>query len=202
MKIINQELAEDFKLGNLVRLELGSGGMVRDGFYGVDIKPLPGVSLVADLNFPLEMIPSNSVSEIVSHHCFEHVKNIIALMEEIHRIVIPGGLIRITVPHFSNPYYYSDPTHCTFFGLYTFYYFSNLEDQPAKRKVPFFYTNIRFHVIDIKISLMTRSLFLRLRWPLLGKLVNSKLKWMEWYEKRLCWRVPAEQISYCLKVIK
>lgn len=202
MKIINEKLGSDFMSGNPVRLELGSGGMAREGFYGVDIKPLPGVSIVADLNLPMEMIPSNSVSEIASHHCLEHVENIIGLMEEIHRIMMPGGLIRITVPHFSNPYYYSDPTHRTFFGLYTFYYFSNLADQPARRKVPFFYTDIRFRVTEIKISLMSRSLFQRLRWPFLGKFVNSELKWMEWYERRLCWQVPAEQISYCLKVIK
>jgi hypothetical protein len=33
-----------------------------------------------------------------------------------------GELIEIIVPHFSNPHYYSDPTHVRFFGLYTMSY--------------------------------------------------------------------------------
>jgi len=202
MKILNDTLINDLKCGHLVRFEFGSGGMSRDGFYGLDILPIEGVSVVADLNAPLDLIPSNSVCEINSHHCFEHVSNIIGLMEEIHRIVIPGGLIKITVPHFSNPYFYSDPTHRTFFGLYTMNYFSNVDDQLMTRKVPSFYTSVRFRVIDIKFSLMKRSFLSRLRWPLLGKLINSKVKWMEWYEKKLCWQVPAEQITYHLEVLK
>lgn len=202
MEILSEALIQDFKSGNPVRLELGSGGVYREGFYGLDLLPLQGVDIVADLNSHLNLIPSNSVSEIVSHHCLEHVSNIMGLMEEIHRIVKPGGWIKITVPHFSNPYYYSDPTHRTFFGLYTMYYFASLEYQTLNRKVPSFYSKNRFQVLDIKISLMKRSIFARLRWPLLGRFINSNSKWMEWYEKNLCWKVPAEQITYCIAVIK
>ena len=41
------------------------------------------------------------------------------------RVVVPGGQIEIRVPHFSDPWFYSDPTHLDPFGLYTFcYYFA------------------------------------------------------------------------------
>src|SRR6185312_2948084 len=39
-------------------------------------------------------------------------------------VLEPGGEFRAVVPHFSNLHFYSDPTHRTFFGLYTFSYLS------------------------------------------------------------------------------
>jgi hypothetical protein len=45
------------------------------------------------------------------------------LIEELGRVMAPGAALTIIVPHFSNPFYYSDPTHRTPFGLYTMAYF-------------------------------------------------------------------------------
>ena len=48
-------------------------------------------------------------------------------MREITRVLKKNGKANIFVPHFSNPYYYSDYTHKRFLGLYTFYYFVETE---------------------------------------------------------------------------
>lgn len=202
MKFLSQQAADDVQSGRTLRLELGSGGFVRDGFYGVDAMDLPGVAIQADLNCPLSLLPDESVDELVSHHCFEHVSNFLGLMRELHRVMRPGARMTVVVPHFSNPYYYSDPTHLRFFGLYSMYYFVSEEKQPGARKVPSFYTDFRFLVDSIEIRLMPRSIFSRIRWPFLGSLINRGLAWADWYERRLCWTIPANTIEYVLVPVK
>ena len=119
MRIINPSVLEDIKDNRPLLLDLGCGTLAREGFYGVDILEMDGVDILADLNKSLEGLPDNSVIEVYSCHAFEHIGNFPGLMTELHQIVRPEGRIEITVPHFSNGYGYSDPTHVRFFGLYS-----------------------------------------------------------------------------------
>lgn len=84
---------------------------------------LPGVDIQADLNEPLDLLPDGSVEAVHCRHLLEHIDRLLHLLDELHRVVRPGGEIDIRVPHFSNPYGYSDPTHVRFFGLYSFFTF-------------------------------------------------------------------------------
>lgn len=202
MKIISDQVKRDLAASKPLRLELGSGGYVRQGYYGVDQLELPGVAIQADLNKPLDLLPDNSVGEVVSSHCFEHISQFVQLMEELHRVVRPGGIISATVPHFSNPYYYSDPTHQRFFGLYSIYYFSSPDDQPGDRKVPSFYSESRFRVLHVTIDLHPRSIWNKFRWPFLARYLNSSFSRADWYERRLCWRIPANEITYVFTPVK
>ena len=86
MKFLSIEAAEDVKHARPLRLEHGSGGFIREGYYGVDALEMPVVAIQADLNLPLSLLPDDSVGEIVSHHCFEHVANYLGLMRELHRV--------------------------------------------------------------------------------------------------------------------
>jgi predicted SAM-dependent methyltransferase len=52
----------------------------------------------------------------------EHV-NYIPLLKECHRIVLPGGRVRIEVPHFTSSNNYVDPTHRNMFSIKTFNFF-------------------------------------------------------------------------------
>src|SRR5687768_13241645 len=108
---------------NRVVIELGCGPLKRDSdSIGIDMLAIPGVDIVHDLEKGLSFIPDNSVDEISSSHVLEHITSFENLMREIHRILKKEGIHKVTVPHFSNPYYYSDYTHKRFFGLYTFDY--------------------------------------------------------------------------------
>src|SRR5687768_224522 len=102
--------------GGKVVLELGCGDLKKDPSYlGVDIFPLPGVDFVHNMETGLSFIPDNTVDEITSSHFLEHIVNFELLMKEIHRVLKKDGLHKVTVPHFSNPFYYSDFTHKRFF---------------------------------------------------------------------------------------
>ncbi len=201
MRIINPKITKDLERGEAISLNLGCGQRSVPGFYGLDSLALPGVDIIADLNEPLKELPDNSVAEVYSRHTLEHVQNFVSLLGELHRIVQPGGKIRITVPHFSNPYGYSDPTHVRYFGLYTFFYFADESDQP-RRKVPTFYSTYRFKIENITIKLLKASAFSKLIFSGLEWVLNCGFPRLDWYERHLCWSIPAEAISYTLHVKK
>jgi SAM-dependent methyltransferase len=201
MSILNQSLAADLAAGRPVKLNLGSGGTTKPGFYGVDHLALPGVDARADLNRPLDWLPDGSVDEVYSRHVFEHIPDVLGLMRELHRCVRTDARLTIIVPHFSNPYFYSDLTHSHPFGLYSFFYFCDPANQP-KRKVPSFYVDFRFRVERIEIRFYKRSLLDKLVVPWLAKLVNSSVRTQDWYERRLCRLWHASELEFVLRPVK
>jgi hypothetical protein len=198
MKILNSGVMEDIRAGKELRLNLGSGQRLITGFYNVDHLALPGTDIQADLNEPLSELPDNSVAEIYSRHTLEHISRFLELMVELHRVTKPGGRIEIIVPHFSNPYHYSDPTHVRFFGLYTFFYFCDEEDQP-RRKVPSFYLRERFQVESVRCKLLRESIWDKVFGLVLQPLINRNLRWLDRYERRFCRWMPANDIRYILR---
>ena len=65
-------------------------------------------------------------------------------MDLLARVIRPGGLLSVVVPHFSNPYFYSDYSHRGFFGLYSFSYL--VSDNIHRRKVPTYGREISFEL--------------------------------------------------------
>jgi hypothetical protein len=202
MNIVNEQVRRDLQEGKLLKLELGAGGKTsREGYYAVDLVPLAGVDIVANLNHPFDELPDNSVQEIYTRHTLEHVENLIGLLREIHRVTKPGGEITIIVPHFSNVYAFSDPTHVRFFGLYTMNYFMASEDQPG-RKVPAFYTELRFKQKSVRIEFYQMTFVDRLVGGLFTRLFNRRISLQEFYERRLSSLYHAWQIRYILSPVK
>ncbi len=201
MRIVNPQVLADLAAGRPLRLDLGAGLSKKADHYGVDHLELPGVDIVADLNEPLSGLPDDSVQSIHSRHTLEHVENFLPLMAELHRTCRPGAEIEIIVPHFSNPYFYSDPTHVRSFGLYTMSYLMDEARQPG-RKVPAFYTKTRFSLIGVRFDFYRTSLLDRIVVPFLRGLVNLSFTTQEMYERRWVWLWPAWQIRYRLRVEK
>ena len=203
MRIVNTQVRADLRSGKKLRLNLGAGGADSQGRYSVDHLELPGVDIIADLNCPLDQLPDDCVSELVTSHTLEHIANFMALMQEIHRIVVTDGRIEVVVPHFSSALGHSDPTHVRFFGLYTMYYFVDEKDQPITRKVPPFYTSIRFRIEHLEIHFYDWGTFLR-RW--IGNWMTrfwNKSQWRRhFYESHLAYIYPADEMHYLLSPIK
>ena len=98
-------------------IDLGCGRKKKEGRIAIDKVDLPHVDIVADIEEGLPFLPNNSVNEIHCKSVLEHIDNFEYLMREILRVLKQDGKAHIFVPHFSNPYYYSDYTHKRHFGL-------------------------------------------------------------------------------------
>ncbi len=192
--VLRIDLDEVLARGEPVVLELGCGRKAIPGRITVDRVDLPQVDVVADLEEGLSFLPDRCVDEIHSRSVLEHIVNFEPLLREMLRVLKTTGTIHIYVPHFSNPYYYSDYTHKRFFGLYSFYYFVDPEHQ-LRRKVPTFYTDIRIRVMSLRLVFRSPFRIRRHIKKLFGTLFNAHPWFQEWYEETLCYLVPCDGIE-------
>lgn len=104
----------------MIAIELGCKGR-KEGRITVDRAD-------ADVNVDLEeaSLPfdDNSVDDINACAVLEHIVNLIPLMEELHRILKPGGVLTAMVPMWNHPGAWQDPTHVRAFTPLTFKYFT------------------------------------------------------------------------------
>ncbi len=192
--LIKIDLQKIINNNESVIVELGCGPKKRNGTIGIDVVDLPNVDIVADIEYGLGFLPDNSVDEIHCRSVLEHIENFESLMREIVRVLKKQGRAFVFVPHFSNPYYYSDYTHKRFFGLYTFYYFVNTEQQP-RRKVPNHYTDIRINIISQRILFSSPFWLNHKIKKLLGFIFNSNRVLQEYYEENLCYLFPCRGLE-------
>jgi len=183
------DLATRLKCGQPVVVELGCGPNKVQGRIGIDRIDMPGVDIVADITEGLGFLPDASVDQIYSESFFEHVPDLERLVAEIVRVLKPDGFNWLFVPHFSNPMYYSDYTHKSFFGYYTLHYFS--ADQSALiRKVPTFYSDTRIRIISQRMIFYSSFRGVRLLKKAFQKVVNLNTWTQEFYEENLCTLIP------------
>ena len=84
-----------------MKLHIGCGEKFIPGFIHIDIRKFPHIDYVAQAN-NLYMFEDNSVDLIYSCHVLEHFKRTqtISVLQEWHRLLIKGGVLRIAVPDF------------------------------------------------------------------------------------------------------
>lgn len=97
--------------------------------------------------------PDNSIESIVSHHALEHIgEGFMPLVDDIYRVLKPGGIFQAITPLFPSTSAVSDADHCRFFMEDTWEAFCGTPgDTPqncwlASFSVP--YTRARFKLID------------------------------------------------------
>jgi hypothetical protein len=96
-----------------MKLNLGCGGQILDGWVNVDKFGTP------DQMFDLETFPwpwaDSSVEEILLSHVLEHLgqtpQTFIAIMRELYRVCRDGATLSIRVPHPRHDNFLTDPTH-------------------------------------------------------------------------------------------
>jgi len=117
-------------------LDVGCGAMKWGPLWtGMDVRALPGVDIVHDLErFPWPL-PSNSVSTARMSHVLEHIKPwlTIQLFDELWRVLKPEAIIHIACPYGVSSRFVQDPTHCNPVSEVTFYYF---DPQPPGWPIP------------------------------------------------------------------
>ena len=108
----------------------------------------------------------------------------------------PGGLLHAVVPHFSNPYDYSDYTHRQAFGLYSFSYLA--DETMFRRRVPRYQVEYGLELVDVRLRFKAAPPFY-VRYALrraLGAVVNSTRWTQEWYEAGWTGWFPCYEIDF------
>lgn len=169
--------------------DLGCGQNKLAGAVGIDYAG----NSVADIHHDLDVYPypveGSRFDVILLRNVVEHVRNVVGLMEEVHRIGKPGADVVITTPHFSSLYSYQDPTHIRHLAFDSMDYFT--EDTSHSN----FYSNCRFRVVakaldfggSFPFSLIARAL---------AAISMSK------YEKHFAFIFPANSVWFHLQVLK
>ena len=83
-----------------LRLHIGCGEERLAGWLNVDIQPLPGVDLVADVTRGLDL-PDGVAAAIFAEHFLEHLSldHAVAFLREAHRLLAPGRSVRLSTPN-------------------------------------------------------------------------------------------------------
>jgi SAM-dependent methyltransferase len=129
-----------------VVINLGCGKARIPGSVGVD---RVGIENYVDVVHDLDLVPypfeSNSVDEVHFYHVLEHLHEPIRKLEEIFRILKPGGILHMRVPHFSSMGAFTDLTHFRPFGYFSF-------DCLEKNHYHHFYTTVDFKILKKEIK--------------------------------------------------
>ncbi|MET0626299.1 MAG: methyltransferase domain-containing protein [Pyrinomonadaceae bacterium] len=168
-------------------LNLGCGRKPVAGAFNVDAAQGVGADLVCDLNVRPWPFPSDHFREVLAYDVVEHLDELVAVFEEIHRVCRDGAIVRITVPHYSSPEAFTDPTHRHFFAYSTFEYFTEASELS-------YYTRARFRLRRRSIIFMP-SLVNKLVWRLANRYPAR-------YERSWAWIFPAWFLSVELEVLK
>ena len=109
------------------KLNVGCGRNTLSGWINLDSYSLPGVDIVADLEEcatkPLPLA-DNSIDEFLLSHVLEHIRNVLPMMQALHRVASANAKMTIRVPYGSSDDAFEDPTHVRNIFVGSFGYFS------------------------------------------------------------------------------
>lgn len=121
-----------------VIINFGCGKTRIPGSIGVDLVPIEGfVDQVLDFDTLPYPFKKNFADEIHMYHVLEHLSEPLAVLEELHRILKPGGKLYIRVPHFSSLGAFTDITYKRPFGFLSFDIFEPNHPQHYYTKVSY-----------------------------------------------------------------
>jgi SAM-dependent methyltransferase len=177
-------------------LDLGCGNRKRPGAIGIDVNPRADADVIHDLDSCPYPFADSLFDEIYADNVLEHLQDVIKVMEELHRISKPGGLVKIIVPYFRAKWAFIDPTHRHFFTVDSFSYFdpSHIHNQLYK------YSKATFKVekIIFNETIVHRGIHRCLVKPV--KLLANT--WPSGYETFLSHLIPLDDLSFYLRTIK
>jgi len=102
-----------------MKLNLGCSSVHRAGFVNVDL--VEPADVLADLNlrWPWE---DSSAEFVLGVDIIEHLEKRIHTLNELWRVMRPGGLAELEVPVAGSECSFADPTHVSFWNRTAFFY--------------------------------------------------------------------------------
>ncbi|MCI0422717.1 MAG: glycosyltransferase, partial [Acidobacteria bacterium] len=107
--------------GTGMKINIGCCDAPMPGFVNVDIVPAAGVE-AADLRQTWPW-PDDSVEYVRAWDIIEHLPDKIFTMNELWRVLRPGGKAEIAIPTTEGPGAWQDPTHVSFWNRRSFMYY-------------------------------------------------------------------------------
>ncbi|HKQ72070.1 MAG TPA: hypothetical protein VJT73_22150 [Polyangiaceae bacterium] len=114
---------DEAKRPSPTRIDLGCGHAPRPGYTGVDRIAAPGVRVVRDIERHGLPFSDSTIANVWSAHFLEHVRDLVFVMNEIHRVCCDDAVVEIEVPTLLGPWALADPTHVRLFNARSFRYF-------------------------------------------------------------------------------
>ena len=172
-------------------LDVGCGRNKYPGAIGLDRNPHTAADVICDLDRVPYPFRDSQFDEIRVIHVIEHVADVLATMQELHRLARSGGVIRIETPHYTDFSSFCDPTHRWHLNSFSFRYFGERDGGFG------YYTRVKMRERRVYVKL------LRL-WKWLGfeLLVNHSFAFRKFWEHYLCFLVRGKAIQFELEVVK
>lgn len=180
------------------KLNLGCGHDSKAGWVNLDIAPLPGVDVVHDIEKTPLPFGNESFDEILCNDILEHI-DYPKVLKDLHRVLIPGGIVHIRVPHFTSKNNAIDPTHKRIFSIETFDFFCHgvTEGNKAGR---YMYPDFVFNVATAPSITFEHSRTFFWYNKIIEWWVNTSRKRQQLYESTgLSCLFPAQNILITLK---
>lgn len=147
-------VAELLKGHAQVALDVGGGENPTPGAINMDIRDLPSVHIVHDIEVYPWPLPDACIDLMIASHVCEHINpargNFLNWMAEAWRVLKPGGQFILAYPYAGSPGYWQDPTHCNGCTERTWTYFDPYHTSMlyrVYRPLPFKIVSNEYHVI-------------------------------------------------------
>ncbi|HOK44911.1 MAG TPA: class I SAM-dependent methyltransferase [Bryobacteraceae bacterium] len=172
-------------------LDVGCGINKAPGAIGIDRNPASAADVLCDLDHFPYPFRDNSFDRLEAVHVIEHVSDVIRTMEEFHRLVRPGGRIRVVTPHYTDFSSYCDPTHRWHLNSFSFRYFGENHGGFG------YYSPVRFRELSVRVKLLAL-------WRMLGfeYLVNRFRRVRLFWEHYACYVIRGKVIVFEIEVVK
>ncbi len=174
----------------MIRLNIGCGNEILEGWINLDLIPSKGVDVVHDLNIYPYPFKDSSVDEIKAINIMEHLKDPNRFIQEIWRITKHNAKIEIETPHFSGAVAWQDITHVRPFSLISLLHYDSKYQGSSSL--------LNKDRISFKVD-ANPIMFRGYRWIGLTKLAK---KYPVFYEKFLAYSLHIAGIQFNLVTIK
>jgi SAM-dependent methyltransferase len=166
-------------------LDVGCGVNKYSGAIGIDSNPVSRADVIVNLEkFPWPFA-SGSFANIRAIHVIEHLADVVGAMEEFHRLLRPGGVLRIETPHYTDYSSFCDPTHKQHLNSFSFRYFGEKHGGFG------YYSQARFREKSVRVTLLNL-------WKWLGFefLVNRSRWFRRLWEFYLCYVIRGKAMEF------
>jgi ubiquinone/menaquinone biosynthesis C-methylase UbiE len=130
-----------------LKLDIGCGTNKKEGFLGVDIIPDKGVDYVMDV-CKLEF-EDNSVEEVFSRRCIQHVEDDKKALSEIYRVLMPNGTFTLIVASWYGWLFYRLHLSSSYPAYKIFHLYWNSKIKNRLKEAKFTVTSLR-HIPSVR----------------------------------------------------